>query len=114
MSTISDSHLGFDKPANPIGEVRALLAKPLLFDDADRNSGESRLGMRDAPGERALNDERQLYCGRDGRGSEGTDWYSFLMTRKIIRSAGIKSAGNKSRRPPILSDEPIPAHGRQS
>ena len=112
MSTISDSHVGFDKPANPIDEVRALPAKPPLFDDADRNSGESRFGMRYAPGERVLNDEQQLYCERDGRGTEGTDWYSFLMTRKIIRSAGIKTAGNKPGRPPISSYEPILVHGR--
>ena len=107
MSTISDSHVGIDKPANPIDEVRALPAKPPLFDDADRNSGESRLGMRYAPGERVLNDERQLYCERDGRGTEGTDWYNFLMTRKIIRSAGIKNAGNKTSRRPISSHDPI-------
>jgi hypothetical protein len=121
MSTISDSHVGFDKPANrdvintleeSIGEVRALPAKPPLFDDADRNSGESRLGMRYAPGERVLNDEQQLYCERDGRGTEGTDWYSFLMTRKITRSAGIKNAGNKPGRRPISSYEPILVHGR--
>jgi hypothetical protein len=103
MSTISDSHVRSDNPANPdvintleesIGEIRALAAEPPL-------------GMRYAPSERALNDERQLYCKRDGRGTEGAGWYSFLMTRKIIRSAGIKNAGNKPGRPPISSYEPI-------
>jgi hypothetical protein len=94
MSTISDSHVGFDKPANPIGEVRALPAEPPL-------------GMRYAPGERALNDERQLYCERDGRGMEGADWYSFLMTTKITRSAGISNAGNKPGRRPVSSYDPI-------
>ena len=96
MSTISDSHVRSDNPANPdvinmleesVGEISALPAKPPL-------------GMRYAPGERALNDERQLYCERDGRGTEGADWYSFLMTRKIIRSAGTKNAGNRPRRQP--------------
>jgi len=99
---ISDSHVGFDKPANPnvigtleeaIGKVRALpvkpafmihtgdishLSKPKEFDDADRIIGETRLDVHYVPGEHDfLDDEQQLYRERYGRGTKGAGWYSF-------------------------------------
>lgn len=99
---ISDSHVGFDKPANPnvigtleeaIGKVRALpvkpafmihtgdishLSKPNEFDDADRIIGETRLDVHYVPGEHDfLDDEQRLYRERYGRGTKGAGWYSF-------------------------------------
>jgi 3',5'-cyclic AMP phosphodiesterase CpdA len=99
---ISDSHVGFDKPANPnvigtleeaIGKVRALpvkpafmihtgdishLSKPKEFDDADRIIGETRLDVHYVPGEHDfLDDEQKLYRERYGRGTKGAGWYSF-------------------------------------
>src|SRR3954447_22492436 len=80
---ISDSHVGFDKPANPnakgtleeaMGLVSALptkprfivhtgdishLSKPSEFDDADRIISQSRLDVRYVPGEHDLLDEEQ-------------------------------------------------------
>jgi 3',5'-cyclic AMP phosphodiesterase CpdA len=100
---ISDSHVGFDKPANPnakgtleeaMGLVSALpkkpsfiihtgdishLSKPSEFDDADRIISQSRLDVRYVPGEHDLLDEEQgkLYRDRYGRGTKGAGWYSF-------------------------------------
>src|SRR5690242_1413712 len=100
---ISDSHMGFDKPANPnakgtleeaIGRVKALtvkpsfmihtgdishLSKPAEFDDADRIISEARLDVHYVPGEHDIIDEDQgkLYRDRYGRGTKGAGWYSF-------------------------------------
>src|SRR5690349_10465530 len=86
---ISDSHVGFDKPANPnakgtleeaMGLVGALpkkpafiihtgdishLSKPSEFDDADRIISQSRLDVRYVPGEHDLLDEEQGKLYRD-------------------------------------------------
>ncbi len=86
---ISDSHMGFDKPANPnakgtleeaIGRVKALtvkpsfmihtgdishLSKPAEFDDADRIISEARLDVHYVPGEHDLIDEDQGKLYRD-------------------------------------------------
>src|SRR6185312_1750345 len=86
---ISDSHVGFDKPANPnakgtleeaMGLVAALpkkpafiihtgdishLSKPSEFDDADRIISQSRLDVRYVPGEHDLLDEEQGKLYRD-------------------------------------------------
>src|SRR5262245_27729349 len=87
---ISDSHMGFDKPANPntkgtleeaIGRVKALpvrpsfmihtgdishLSKPSEFDDAERIISQARLDVHYVPGEHDLiDDERgKLYLDR--------------------------------------------------
>ncbi|HEY2529387.1 MAG TPA: metallophosphoesterase [Xanthobacteraceae bacterium] len=99
---ISDSHVGFDKPANPnalgtledcIARVKALPVKPAFmihtgdishlslqsqFDDADRIIEQSRLDVHYVPGEHDfLDPEQKFYRERYGRGSKGAGWYSF-------------------------------------
>jgi 3',5'-cyclic AMP phosphodiesterase CpdA len=99
---ISDSHVGFDKPANPnaigtleeaIGLVNALPSKPAFmihtgdishlslesqFDDADRIIAQTRLDVHYVPGEHDfLDPERKFYRERYGRGAKGAGWYSF-------------------------------------
>jgi 3',5'-cyclic AMP phosphodiesterase CpdA len=99
---ISDSHVGFDKPANPnalgtleeaINKVKALpvkpafmihtgdithLSKPSEFDDADRIISQARLDVHYVPGEHDfLDDEMKLYGQHYGRGTKGAGWYSF-------------------------------------
>ncbi|HEY6257792.1 MAG TPA: metallophosphoesterase [Xanthobacteraceae bacterium] len=100
---ISDSHVGFDKPANPnalgtleeaINKVKALPAKPSFmihtgdithlskvseFDDAERIISQARLDVHYVPGEHDVIDEGtgKLYKERYGRGTKGAGWYSF-------------------------------------
>jgi hypothetical protein len=99
---ISDSHIGFDKPANPnakgtleeaIGRIKAIpqrpafmihtgdithLSKPAEFDDADKIISEAKLDVHYVPGEHDILDEEvKLYKARYGRGSKGDGWYSF-------------------------------------
>ena len=99
---ISDSHVGFDKPANPnalgtleeaIGKVNALSQKPAFmihpgdishlskvseFDDADRIISQSKLDVHYVPGEHDfLDPDRKFYVDRYGRGTKGAGWYSF-------------------------------------
>jgi 3',5'-cyclic AMP phosphodiesterase CpdA len=99
---ISDSHVGFDKPANPnvigtleeaINKIKTLpmkpsfalhtgdithLSKPSEFDDAARIISQARLDVHYVPGEHdVLDDERKAYLERYGRGATGAGWYSF-------------------------------------
>ena len=100
---ISDSHIGFNKPANPdalgtlreaVGKVRAVtskpafmihtgdithLSKPAEFDNADQLIGEARLDVHYVPGEHDFLDEGQgkAYLARYGKGTIGAGWYSF-------------------------------------
>src|SRR5437588_8574519 len=100
---ISDSHVGFDKPANPnalgtleeaIAKVNALPQKPAFmihtgdishlskekeFDDADHIISQSRLDVHYVPGEHDLIDPDQgkIYRERYGRDAKGAGWYSF-------------------------------------
>jgi 3',5'-cyclic AMP phosphodiesterase CpdA len=99
---ISDSHVGFDKPANPnalgtleeaINKVKALPAKPSFmihtgdithlskvseFDDAERIISQARLDVHYVPGEHdVIDDGVKLYGERYGRGTKGAGWYSF-------------------------------------
>jgi hypothetical protein len=99
---ISDSHMGFDKPANPnakgtleeaIARVKAIpqkpsfmihtgdithLSKPAEFDDAEKIISQARLDVHYVPGEHDIIDEEvKLYKERYGRGSKGDGWYSF-------------------------------------
>ncbi len=100
---ISDSHVGFDKPANPdalatlreaMGLVAAMPARPAFmihtgdishlskasqFDDADQVIGAARLTLHTVPGEHDMIDENngRLYLDRYGKGTKGAGWYSF-------------------------------------
>ena len=99
---ISDSHIGFDKPANPnvtgtlqeaIGKVNVLpmrpafmihtgdithLAKPQQFDDADQIIKGANLRVHYVPGEHdVIDDDGKGYLERYGKGTTGSGWYSF-------------------------------------
>jgi 3',5'-cyclic AMP phosphodiesterase CpdA len=99
---ISDSHVGFDKPANPnalgtleeaINKIKALpvkpsfvihtgdithLSKPSEFDDAGRIISQARLDVHYVPGEHdVLDEDVKLYRNHYGRGTKGAGWYSF-------------------------------------
>jgi hypothetical protein len=100
---ISDSHVGFDKAANPnalgtlqeaIAKVKALpskpafmlhtgdithLSKPKQFDDAAQVIGSAGLDVHYVPGEHDNLDEVPLksYLERYGKNTKGTGWYSF-------------------------------------
>ena len=99
---ISDSHMGFDKPANPntkgtleeaIGRIKALPAKPSFmihtgdithlskeaeFDDAEKIISQAKLDVHYVPGEHDIIDEEvKLYKDRYGKGTKGDGWYSF-------------------------------------
>jgi Icc protein len=99
---ISDSHIGFDKPANTdvTGTLRAAIAKikeepnpPAFilhtgdlthlskeseFDTVQQVIGESSLPVFYVPGEHdVLDDEGRTYLERFGKGTQGAGWYSF-------------------------------------
>src|SRR5436190_5925597 len=100
---ISDSHVGFDKPANPnalgtleeaIAKVGALrtkpafmihtgdithLSKPQQFDDAEQRIARAKLDVHYVPGEHDVIDEGagKAYLDRYGKPSKGKGWYSF-------------------------------------
>ena len=100
---ISDSHIGFDKPANPnalgtlkegIAKINAMpkkpsflihtgdithLSKPAEFDNADQVIGEAKLTVHYVPGEHDIIDPDQgkAYLDRYGKGSKGAGYYSF-------------------------------------
>jgi 3',5'-cyclic AMP phosphodiesterase CpdA len=102
FAQISDSHVGFDKPANPnargtleeaIAKITALPDKPAFmihtgdithlskekeFDDADSIISQSRLDVHYVPGEHDfLDPEQKLYRDRYARAAKGAGWYSF-------------------------------------
>jgi 3',5'-cyclic AMP phosphodiesterase CpdA len=100
---ISDSHVGFDKPANPnalatlqeaIDKVGTLpqrpsfmihtgdithLSKPSEFDNADQVIGKAKLDVHYVPGEHDVIDEDRgkAYLDRYGKDAKGAGWYSF-------------------------------------
>jgi 3',5'-cyclic AMP phosphodiesterase CpdA len=99
---ISDSHVGFDKAANPdargtleeaIRKVKALpvkpdfmihtgdithLSKPSEFSDAADVIAQAGLDVHYVPGEHDfLDEDAKLYRERYGRGANGAGWYSF-------------------------------------
>jgi len=100
---ISDSHVGFDKPANPnalgtleeaVNKIKGLQAKPSFlihtgdiahlskpseFDDAERVISQAKLDVHYVPGEHDVIDEDtgKLYMERFGKGTKGSGWYSF-------------------------------------
>jgi 3',5'-cyclic AMP phosphodiesterase CpdA len=102
FAQISDSHIGFEKPANPnargtleeaIAKIGALSEKPAFmihtgdithlskekeFDDADSIISQSRLDVHYVPGEHDfLDPEQKLYRERYARAAKGAGWYSF-------------------------------------
>jgi 3',5'-cyclic AMP phosphodiesterase CpdA len=100
---ISDSHVGFNKPANPhavdtlkeaIGHAGKLAvkpqfmlhtgdithsAKPSEFDDANQIIGSAGIDVHYVPGEHDITDEatQKAYLERYGKGTKGSGWYSF-------------------------------------
>jgi len=100
---ISDSHVGFDKPANPnalgtleeaINKINAMdskkpsfmihtgdishLSKVEEFDNADKIISQAKLDVHYVPGEHDfLDPDVKLYKDRYGKDSKGAGWYSF-------------------------------------
>src|SRR5580700_491086 len=100
---ISDSHVGFDKAANPnalgtlqeaIAKVKGMphkpafmihtgdithLSKPKQFDDADQVIGGAGLDVHYVPGEHDNLDDvpGKFYLERYGKNAKGSGWYSF-------------------------------------
>src|ERR1700744_4975727 len=99
---ISDSHVGFDKPANPnalgtleeaIGKIKSMPVKPSFmihtgdisplskaseFDDAERIISKAKLDVHYVPGEHDfLDEEIKFYKDRYGKGTRGAGYYSF-------------------------------------
>ena len=99
---ISDSHLGFNKAANPhttetlkeaLKDVAALpqrpafmihtgdithLSKPVQFDTAQQVMKETNLTVHTVPGEHdVLGENGKSYLNRYGKGTKGDGWYSF-------------------------------------
>ena len=128
---ISDSHMGFDKPANPnakgtleeaIGRIRALPAKPAFmihtgdithlsreseFDDAEKIIGHAKLDVHYVPGEHDIVDpDIKLYKERYGRGTKGSGYYSFdangVHFMGLVNVANLKGGGMGS-----LGDEQL-------
>ncbi|QGM44874.1 metallophosphoesterase family protein [Methylocystis heyeri] len=103
FAQISDSHIGFNKPANPdpnatlaeaVARIGALPAKPAFlihtgdithlskpkeFDDADQLIGAAKLDVHYTPGEHDIVDENNgaAFLARYGKGSNGKGWRSF-------------------------------------
>ena len=119
---ISDSHVGFDKPANPnvigtleeaIGRIKGLpqrpafmihtgdithLSKPAEFDNADRIISQSGLTVHYVPGEHDILDEGvTLYRDRYGKNAKGAGWYSFdadgVHFIGLVNVANLKAGG---------------------
>jgi 3',5'-cyclic AMP phosphodiesterase CpdA len=128
---ISDSHMGFDKPANPnakgtleeaIDRIKALpvqpsfmihtgdishLSKPSEFDDAEKIISQTRLDVHYVPGEHDIIDpEIKLYKERYGRGTRGPGYYSFdangVHFIGLVNVANLKGGGMGS-----LGDEQL-------
>jgi 3',5'-cyclic-AMP phosphodiesterase len=114
---ISDSHIGFDKPANPdvtatlqlaIDKINALperpdfmihtgdlshLSKPSEFDTLDQAlRGAAAKQIYFVPGEHdLLSDNGEQYLQRFGKGARGTGWYSF--DHKGVHFLGLVNVG---------------------
>ena len=128
---ISDSHIGFDKPANPnakgtleeaIERIKAIPTKPafmiytgdithlskeLEFDDAEKIISQAKLDVHYVPGEHDVIDpEIKLYKERYGRGTKGPGYYSFdangVHFIGLVNVANLKGGGMGS-----LGDEQL-------
>lgn len=100
---MSDSHIGFDKAANPdalatlreaVAKVKAMPVKPSFiihtgdithlskaaeFDNAEKVFRDTGVQIHYVPGEHDIIDEDRgkAYLDRYGRGSKGAGWYSY-------------------------------------
>jgi 3',5'-cyclic AMP phosphodiesterase CpdA len=119
---ISDSHMGFDKPANPnakgtleeaITRIKAIPTKPSFmihtgdithlskvseFDDAEKIISQAKLDVHYVPGEHDIIDpEIKLYKERYGRGTKGSGYYSFdangVHLMGLVNVANLKGSG---------------------
>jgi 3',5'-cyclic AMP phosphodiesterase CpdA len=120
---ISDSHVGFDKPANPnalgtleeaIKKVKALQVKPSFmihtgdithlskvkeFDDAQQIISQAGLEAHYVPGEHDMIDEEpgHEYKQRYGKNAKGAGWYSFDQNGVhfigLVNVVGLKAGG---------------------
>ena len=128
---ISDSHMGFDKPANPnakgtleeaIERIKAIQTKPAFmihtgdithlskeseFDDAEKIISQAKLDVHYVPGEHDVIDpEIKLYKERYGRGTKGPGYYSFdangVHFVGLVNVANLKGGGMGS-----LGDEQL-------
>src|SRR5471030_2450140 len=119
---ISDSHMGFDKPANPnvkgtleeaITRIKAIPQKPAFmihtgdithlskeseFDDAEKIISQAKLDVHYVPGEHDIIDpEIKLYKERYGRGTKGSGYYSFdangVHFMGLVNVANLKGGG---------------------
>jgi 3',5'-cyclic AMP phosphodiesterase CpdA len=128
---ISDSHMGFDKPANPnakgtleeaISRIKAIPQKPAFmihtgdithlskeseFDDAEKIISQAKLDVHYVPGEHDIIDpDIKLYKERYGRGTKGPGYYSFdangVHFMGLVNVANLKGGGMGS-----LGDEQL-------
>ena len=120
---ISDSHVGFDKPANPhaidtlkeaIDRIKAMpqkpsfmlhtgdithLSKPAEFDNAAQLIGSAGLQVHYVPGEHDIVDEGtgKAYLERYGQNTKGAGWYSFdqggVHFIGLVNVANLKAGG---------------------
>lgn len=120
---ISDSHVGFDKAANPhaidtlretMDHVKAFgtkpsfmihtgdithLSKPSEFDDASNLIGNAGVDVHYVPGEHDILDEGlgKAYLERYGKNSKGSGWYSFdqegVHFVALVNVANLKAGG---------------------
>ena len=119
---ISDSHMGFNKPANPdviatlkaaVDKINALpeppdfilhtgdithLSKPSEFDNVDQILKATNKELFFVPGEHdVLNDEGAMFRERYGKNSKGQGWYSFNQNGVhfigLVNVVGLKAGG---------------------
>jgi 3',5'-cyclic AMP phosphodiesterase CpdA len=119
---ISDSHMGFDKPANPnakgtleeaIARITAIPKKPAFmihtgdithlskeseFDDAEKIISQAKLDVHYVPGEHDIIDpDIKIYKERYGRGTKGSGYYSFdangVHFLGLVNVANLKGGG---------------------
>ena len=129
---VSDSHVGFNKPANPdaaatyqqaVAKIRALpkapdfilhtgditqLSRDQEFDDAEQIIKSTGLPVFHVPGEHDMLDEGQgkAYLDRFGKGTQGAGWYSFdhrgVHFVALVNVANLKPGGMGSLGPDQL------------
>jgi len=120
---ISDSHIGFDKAANPhaidtlkeaVGHIAQLPQKPAFmlhtgdithlskaeqFDNATQLIGQAGLQVHYVPGEHDIVDDAngKAYLDRFGQNTKGTGWYSFdqegVHFIGLVNVANLKAGG---------------------